>query len=66
MAQARALLPGVRVDDRAIGFHSPDEGSVDPNAAAWVLARDAKRLGVDFRPHTEALSIDGRAAKCPR
>jgi glycine/D-amino acid oxidase-like deaminating enzyme len=58
-AQARALLPGVCVEDGTIAFHTPDEGSVDPGAALAILARDAQRLGVEFCPHTEALSVEG-------
>ncbi|MBO3682113.1 FAD-binding oxidoreductase [Streptomyces sp. NEAU-YJ-81] len=63
-AEARELVPGAVVTDTAVGFFTPDEGSVDPNAAIAALIHAATELGVDFRYGTEAVSVEetgGRA-----
>ncbi|WP_326688363.1 MULTISPECIES: FAD-binding oxidoreductase [unclassified Streptomyces] len=57
--EARNLLPGAAIPDGTVGFFTPDEGSVDPNAAVSTLVRSATELGVEFRHGTEALSVEG-------
>ncbi|MQA11598.1 MAG: FAD-dependent oxidoreductase [Pseudonocardiaceae bacterium] len=56
---AARLLPEAVIPPDTIGFHTADEGSVDPNAALAALMRAVERLGVEFRSHTEVLAVDG-------
>ena len=58
-AQARRLLPGAVISDELAGFRTPDEGSVDPNLALAALVRAGAELGVQYRPCTEVLAIEG-------
>lgn len=58
-AQARALVPGLNVDDTTSGFRTPDEGSVDPRAAVTAVLEAATSLGVRVERHTEVRSVEG-------
>jgi glycine/D-amino acid oxidase-like deaminating enzyme len=46
------------ISDELAGFHTPDEGSVDPNLALSALVRAGAELGVRYRPCTEVLAIE--------
>ncbi|MEV0381063.1 FAD-dependent oxidoreductase [Nonomuraea sp. NPDC050643] len=57
--QARALLPGAVVADGTTGFHTPDEGSADPNAAVAALVEAGRKLGVRYVTGTEVRAVEG-------
>ncbi|WP_433509228.1 NAD(P)/FAD-dependent oxidoreductase [Nonomuraea sp. CA-143628] len=57
--QARTLLPGAVIADDHTGFHTPDEGSADPNAAVASLVEAGTKLGVRYVTGVEALSVEG-------
>ncbi|WP_060954082.1 NAD(P)/FAD-dependent oxidoreductase [Streptomyces hygroscopicus] len=57
--EARKLLPDAVVADDAVGFFTPDEGSVDPARAVAALVDAGTGLGVDFRYGTEVTAVEG-------
>jgi len=56
------VLPGVRTGDLVGAAYSPTDGSGSPADAVAGFARQARRLGVTFRQHTEVVGIDRDAA----
>jgi glycine/D-amino acid oxidase-like deaminating enzyme len=48
-AEIRALVPGIDVDDRAIGAYEPDGGGVDPHATVEAFAALAREEGAITR-----------------
>lgn len=58
-AEARTLVPGLDVDDATSGFYTPDEGSVDPNAAVAAVLEAAAARGVHVERNAEVQSVEG-------
>ncbi|AGP61085.1 NAD(P)/FAD-dependent oxidoreductase [Streptomyces rapamycinicus] len=57
--EAGELLPGAVVAEEAVGFFTPDEGSVDPAKAVAALVDAGTRLGVDFRYGADVTAVEG-------